>query len=123
VETSWLEAYATRIGKKVVVAAADGEVMFDDAGIIIPSGCSLCLSVGTPGHGAGLYELAAMVNGEICALVQDGVVAPHLVNGQNRRMIKTTDVGLSSLVLTADGCGSTVLGGIIGRNGFVLSFH
>ena len=123
VETSWLEAYATRIGKKVVVAAADGEVMFDDAGIIIPSGRSLCLSVGTPGHGAGLYELAAMVNGEICALVQDGVVAPHLVNGQNRRMIKTTDVGLSSLVLTADGCGSTVLGGIIGRNGFVLSFH
>ena len=64
-----------------------------------------------------------MVNGEKCALVQDGVVAPHLVNGQNRRMIKTTDVGLSSLVLTADGCGSTVLGRIIGRNGFVLSFH
>jgi len=123
VEASWLSAYATKLGKRVVVTDADPEVVLDDAGIVIPAGHSIALAVGRIGQAGCPYELVATVNGLVCSLEQDGVASDCLVNGQNRRAIRISDTGISDLVLTADGFGSTILAKIIARNGFILSFQ
>lgn len=105
VEADWKATYTKKIGRQFKVAAADPDVELIDGGVSIPAGASLSATIGR----IGTYVLKATVNGETCAVMQDGVEASALVQGANEVRYLTGETGRTELVFTADEYGATVL--------------
>lgn len=122
VEADWKATYTKAIGRRFKVTAADPDVELVDGGVSIPAGASLAATVGRAGRANGAYVLTATVNGEVCAVTQDGKVAPALVQGVNEVRYETGATGQTELVFTADALGSTVLASIKSDSGalFIL---
>ena len=122
VEVDWKATYTKAIGRRFKVTAADPDVELVEGGVSIPAGASLAATVGRAGRANGAYVLTATVNGEVCAVTQDGEAVPSLVNGVNEVRYETGATGQTELVFTADALGSTVLASIKSDSGalFIL---
>lgn len=122
VEADWKATYTKAIGRRFKVTAADPDVELVDGGVSIPVGASLAATVGRAGRANGAYVLTATVNGEACAVTQDGEAVSALANGVNEVRYETGATGQTELVFTADAFGSTVLASIKSDSGalFIL---
>ena len=109
VEADWTEAYSKKLGKHMVVTAADPSVELVEGGLSIPAGSSLVATVGRAGRAQGAYVLKATVEGETCSVVWDGAKADALQKGMNEVRYVVGESGVSEFVFTADALGSTVL--------------
>ena len=122
VEADWKATYTKAIGRRFKVTAADPDVELVDGGVSIPAGASLAATVGRAGRANGAYVLTATVNGEVCAVTQDGEAVSALANGVNEVRYETGATGQTELVFTTDAFGSTVLASIKSDSGtlFIL---
>ena len=109
VEVDWTEAYSKKLGKHMVVTAADPSVELVEGGLLIPAGSSLAATVGRAGRAQGAYVLKATVEGETCSVMWDGAKADALQKGMNEVRYVVGESGVSEFVFTADALGSTVL--------------
>ena len=80
----------------------------------------IAATIGRADRANGTYVLKATVNGEACAVTQDGAAVAALTKGTNEARYETDAHGLSELVLTADAFGSTVVSSLKSESG--LSF-
>ena len=122
VEADWKATYSKAIGRRFTVTAADPDVELVDGGVSIPAGASLAATVGRADRANVAYVVKATVNGEACAVTQDGEAVPSLANGVNEVRYETGATGQTELVFTADAFGSTVLASIKSDSGalFIL---
>lgn len=120
VEADWRATYTKAIGRRFKVTAVDPGVELVDGGVSIPQGESLVATVGRASVANGRYVLKATVNGESCAVMQDGAAATSLAHGANEVVYTTDETGLSEFVFTADALGSTVLTSVVANIGTLV---